>query len=324
MKPFKIFFLLIAFAVFTLLSHQLVFAEIRNRVVAIVNNEVITLYELNTRTRALTGLDPTELELKDKKQYLETRRKILDILIEEKIANEKARELGIKLTPEQVDAAIEKIKKDNQLTHEDLIANLKRQGISYDSYREVIRNDLERMQLINLEVKSKIIIREEKISEFYDKNKDQFSSHEKVRLAGIFLGLKDPSNLREASFLHQKAQDIFNRLKTGEDFGELASEVSQGPGAKEGGDLGIFRTMELDPRLQEAIRELPEGSIGEPITTRSGIQIIKLLERQKGRTKPLEEVKDAIYAKLYQEEVNKRYSSWIKKLREKAYTKIIF
>ena len=202
--------------------------------------------------------------------------------------------------------------------------NLKRQGISYDSYREVIRNDLERMQLINLEVKSKIIIREEKISEFYDKNKDQFSSHEKVRLAGIFLGLKDPSNLREASFLHQKAQDIFNRLKTGEDFGELASEVSQGPGAKEGGDLGIFRTMELDPRLQEAIRELPEGSIGEPITTRSGIQIIKLLERQKGRTKPLEEVKDAIYAKLYQEEVNKRYSSWIKKLREKAYTKIIF
>ena len=86
MKPFKIFFLLIAFAVFTLLSHQLVFAEIRNRVVAIVNNEVITLYELNTRTRALTGLDPTELELKDKKQYLETRRKILDILIEEKIA----------------------------------------------------------------------------------------------------------------------------------------------------------------------------------------------------------------------------------------------
>ena len=324
MKPFKIFFLLIAFAVFTLLSHQLVFAEIRNRVVAIVNNEVITLYELNTRTRALTGLDPTELELKDKKQYLETRRKILDILIEEKIANEKARELGIKLTPEQVDAAIEKIKKDNQLTHEDLIANLKRQGISYDSYREVIRNDLERMQLINLEVKSKIIIREEKISEFYDKNKDQFSSHEKVRLAGIFLGLKDPSNLREASFLHQKAQDIFNRLKTGEDFGELASEVSQGPGAKEGGDLGIFRTMELDPRLQEAIRELPEGSIGEPITTRSGIQIIKLLERQEGRTKPLEEVKDAIYAKLYQEEVNKRYSSWIKKLREKAYTKIIF
>lgn len=324
MKPLKIFSLLICLAIVTLVYHQLVSAEIRNRMVAIVNNEVITLYELNTKTREVTGLDPADLELKDKKKYLETRRKILDLLIEEKIANEKIQELGIKLTPKQVDAAIEKIKKDNQLTHEDLIANLNKQGMSYESYREIIKNDLERMQLINLEVKSKIIIREEKIREFYDEHKDQFSSQEKVRLAGIFLGQKDPSNQREARSLHEKAQTIFNRLKTGEDFGELAREVSQGPGAKEGGDLGLFKTIELDPRLQEAIKELSEDSISEPITTPSGIQIIKLLERQKGRTKPLEEVKDAIYGILYQEEVNKRYSSWIKKLREKAYTKIIF
>jgi len=324
MNPLKIFSLLICLAIVTLVYHQLVSAEIRNRVVAIVNNEVITLYELNTKTRELTGLDPAELELRDKKKYLETRRKILDLLIEEKIAKEKIQELGIKLTPKEVDSAIEKIKKDNQLTHEDLIANLKKQGMSYESYREIIKNDLERMHLINLEVKSKIIIREEKIREFYDKNKDQFSSQEKVRIAVIFLGEKDPSSQRQARSLHEKAQTIFNRLKTGGDFGELAREVSQGPGAKEGGDLGFFKTSELDPRLQEAIRELPEGSISEPITTPSGIQIIKLLERQKGRTKAFEEVKNAIYGKLYQEEVNKRYSSWIKKLREKAYTKIIF
>jgi peptidyl-prolyl cis-trans isomerase SurA len=324
MKPFKIFSILICLAIVTLVYHQLVSAEIRNRVVAIVNNEVITLYELNTKTRELTGSDPADLELKDKKKYLETRRKILDLLIEEKIAKEKTQELGIKLTPKEVDVAIEKIKKDNHLTHEDLIANLKKQGMSYDSYREIIKNDLERMQLINLEVKSKIIIREEKIREFYDEHKDQFSSQEKVHLAGIFLGQKDPSNQRETRSLHEKAQTIFNRLKTGEDFGELAKEMSQGPGAKEGGDLGFFKTTELDPRLQEAIKELPEDSIGEPIITPSGIQIIKLLERQKGRTKPLEEVKNAIYGILYQEEVNKRYSSWIKKLREKAYTKIIF
>jgi peptidyl-prolyl cis-trans isomerase SurA len=324
MKPFKIFSILICLTIVTLVYHQLVSAEIRNRVVAIVNNEVITLYELNTKTRELTGSDPADLELKDKKKYLETRRKILDLLIEEKIANEKTQELGIKLTPKEVDVAIEKIKKDNHLTHEDLIANLKKQGMSYESYREIIKNDLERMQLINLEVKSKIIIREEKIREFYDEHKDQFSSQEKVHLAGIFLGQKDPSNQRETRSLHEKAQTIFNRLKTGEDFGELAKEMSQGPGAKEGGDLGFFKTTELDPRLQEAIKELPEDSISEPIITPSGIQIIKLLERQKGRTKPLEEVKNAIYGILYQEEVNKRYSSWIKKLREKAYTKIIF
>jgi len=324
MKKVKLFSIFIGVAALSFVYWHTVYAEVSNRVVAIVNNEVITLYELNSKIRELTGLEPRDLEIKDKKGYLETRRKVLDILIEQKIANEKIRELGISLNPKEVDGTIEKIKEQNQLTHEDLIASLKKQGISYESYREIVKQDLERVQLINLEVKSKIIIREEKVREYYNEHKDKFTTQEKVHLAAIFLNQKNGSDQKEALALRQKAQHILDRLKLGEDFGGLAREFSSGPGAGEGGDLGFFRTKELDPLLLEAIKGLSRGSVSEPIITPSGIRIVKLLEKQEGRIKPLEEVKDAIYGLLYREEVNRRYSSWIKELKEKAYTKIIF
>jgi peptidyl-prolyl cis-trans isomerase SurA len=162
-------------------------AETNNRVVAIVNDEVITLYELNGRMKDLTGLDPAEMRLRDEKQYLEARRKILNSLIEDRLTLEKIRQLGVIVTPKQVDAAIESIKKNNGLTQEDLIAGLKNRGETYDSYREKIKVQLERMELINFEVKSKIIIREEDIKEYYDKHRDEFMSKGKVHLAIIVL-----------------------------------------------------------------------------------------------------------------------------------------
>lgn len=324
MKKVRLISIFIGVAALSFVYCHTVYAEISNRVVAIVNNEVITLYELNSKIKELTGLEPGDLEIKDKKRYLETRRKVLDLLIEQKIANEKIRELGIKLNPQEVDGTIEKIKEQNQLTHEDLIASLKKQGISYESYREIVKQDLERVQLINLEVKSKIIIREEKVSEYYNEHKDKFTTQEKVHLAAIFLNQKNGSDQEEALALRQKAQHILDRLKLGEDFGQLAREFSSGPGAGERGDLGFFRTKELDPLLLEAIKGLSRGSVSEPIITPSGIRIVKVLEKQEGRIKPFEEVKDAIYGLLYREEVNRRYSSWIKELKEKAYTKIVF
>jgi peptidyl-prolyl cis-trans isomerase SurA len=135
-------------------------AEICNRVVAVVNNEIITLYELNSRLKELTGLEPAVLRMKDEKGYLNARRRVLDLLIDERIATEKIQELGIKVTQKEVDSAIERIKQENSLTHEDLLHSLEAKGLTYETYQENIKKDLERMRLINFEVKSKIIIRE--------------------------------------------------------------------------------------------------------------------------------------------------------------------
>lgn len=324
MRSLKLSVLLIIITITCLLCQLSAFAEICNRIVAIVNDDMITLYELNSKISEITGLDPSELQHRDERMYIETRQKALDLLIDQKIADKKIRDLGIKADQEQVDAAIEKIKMENLLTNEDLIDNLKKQGLTYESLKENIKNDIERMQLINLEVKSKIIIKEEDIKHYYTENKKDFESEEKVHLAAIILKRSNPSDQNKTDALYNKATEILLKVRNGEDFGKLAMEFSEGAGNEEGGDLGFFKTAQLDPQLIKILENMEKGDVTEPMIWPSAIQIIKLLDRKKKELRPIEEVRDTIYDILYREEVNKRYSAWIKELREKSFTKIIF
>lgn len=300
------------------------FGEIYNRVVAIVNADVVTLYELNTRLAEITGTTPEALKRKSESQYLETRRKLLEMLIEEKIAQEKIQELKIKVPQKELDAAVERIKADNNLTQEDLVAALKEQGQSYDQYRKGLKSELERRRLVNYEVRSKIIIREGEVIEYYEAHKDEFSTKGKVHLAMIFLKQDDPADREESHALKVKASQIIEQIKAGEDFGKLAGQFSNGPGAKEGGDLGVFKISELNPEMAVTIKDLASGEVGAPIVGPNGIQIIKVVEKDKGGEKSFDQVKNSIRSTLYREKMDQAYSAWIKNLREKAYIKIIF
>ncbi len=300
------------------------FGEIYNRVVAIVNAGVVTLYELNTRMTEVTGMPLEALKRKSESQYFETRKKFLEMLIEEKIAREKIKELKIKVSQKEVDATIEKVKADNDLTQEGLVAALKEQGQSYDQYRKMLKKELERRRLVNYEVTSKIIIREEEIKEYYEAHKDEFGTKGKVHLAMIFLKQDDPADREESRALKEKAGEIIQKIKAGEDFGKLARQFSSGPGAKEGGDLGVFKISELNPEMAATIKDLSSGEVGAPIVGPNGIQIIKVVEKDKGGEKSFDQVKNSIRSTLYREKVDQAYSAWIKDLREKAYIKIIF
>ena len=300
------------------------YGEIYNRVVAIVNADVVTLYELDTRMKELTGMTPEALKRKSEGQYIDTRRKILERLIEEKIAIEKIQELEIKVQPKEVDATIEKVKTDNKLTQEDLVAALKEQGQTYEQYRKMLKTELERMRLINYEVKSKIIIREEELKEYYDEHKDEFSTQGKVHLAMIFLKQEDPADPEESRALKQKARKIIQKIKAGEDFGKLAKAFSNGPGANEGGDLGVFKISELNQEMAATVKDLSSGEVGNPIIGSNGIQIIKVVEKDKGGEKSFDQVKNSISSTLYRKKLDQAYAEWIKDLREKAYVKIIF
>jgi peptidyl-prolyl cis-trans isomerase SurA len=300
------------------------YGEICNRVVAVVNDDVITLFELNKRIKEMTGVDPEQIKAQDEKRYLEMRRRILDLLIDEKLAQGKIREQHIVVTDREVDAAIERIKEEKKMTQEDLAAGLKKINLTYEAYRQNIKADIERMRLINMEVKSKIIIREEKVREYYEAHKSEYSKEESVRLSAIFLKGDGSTAPLDDAALKGRVNQVLQKLQAGEDFGVLAKELSQGPGAKDGGDLGYFKPQQLDPELVKAVGTLPAGGVSAPIYRPYGVQILKVVARQAGGVVPFEEVKESIYDILYREEINRTYTNWIKDLREKAFTKIIF
>lgn len=295
-----------------------------NRVVAVVNDDVITLHELNKKMKEMTGTSPDEMRLQDEQKFLEMRKKVLEFLIDQRIAQRQVQERGIKIDEKEIDDAVERVKRNNQWTQEDLIARIKKEGISYKKYRDDIRGDLERYQLINYAVNSKIIIREEELKKYYEDHKDEFTSEGRVRIATIILMAKRHGDEKELKNVRKKGEEILARLKQGEDFGALAKEFSQGPAAQQGGDLGTFKTGELDPELRKICQGIPKGGVSELLARQNGVQILKMVEKDEGNTRDFAEVKDAIYNILYKEEVDRLYNSWIKELRESSYTKITF
>lgn len=299
-------------------------AETSNRVVAIVNDEVITLHELKKKIEEMTGYRLEDLRLQDENVFLKTRRKVLGIMIDERIAQKKIQELRIQVSPNEIDAAIEDVKEGSQMTHEDLLARLKKDGITFEKYREAIKKDLERIRLINYEVKSKIIIREEQLKEYYQQHKEEFLIEGRVHLAGIFLKKEGSDKKDGINELTEKGEMILARLRKGEDFAALAKEFSQGPGVDDGGDLGEFKTNQLEGELRSILGDIPEGGISDLIVKEEGIQIVKLVKREPAGQRPFKAVKGEILRKRYNEEVNKRYESWIKELRANTFTKIVF
>jgi peptidyl-prolyl cis-trans isomerase SurA len=298
-------------------------AETCNKVVAVVNDDVITQLELEKKIKEMTGLSVEDLKRNEGPRFAETEHRILELMIDEKITEEKVKELKITVSENQVDAAIKRIKEENHFSDKELLAKLQTGGLTLEKYREKIRKELERMQLIEYEVRSKIIIRDEDVKAYYEQHKKQFSSAKKVRLSTIFLLLKRPDDKEEMRELQDKGQEILERLKRGEDFAELAKKYSEGPGAADGGDLGMFDADQLDPEFRKIVDAIPEGGVSGLITSTKGVQIIKVTHKEVGSVKPLEEVKDAIYSELYHQEINRRYEAWIKELRENSYTRIL-
>ncbi len=276
-------------------------SEVLNRIVAVVNDDVVTLYELNQKIKQATGATADDLKSVDDKQFIELRRQILERMVDDKCAQEIVQEMELEVSSDRVDAYIESVKEDNQWTQEDLVAVLKADGVTYEEYWDEIKASMERDRLISEQVKNKVIILEEEIRRYYEEHRADFATEESVHLAGMIIASKNT----------EEAEAVLARLKNGEGVDELI-------------DLGILKSAQLDPELKKVVEALNVGEVSDLIVRPNGIQIIKLLERQEEGVKPIEEVNDAIREILFEEKVNKKYAAWVKDLREQAYTKIKF
>ncbi|HDI78761.1 MAG TPA: hypothetical protein ENF54_03880 [Desulfobacteraceae bacterium] len=308
---------------FLILPLSLAYSEVINRIVAFVNDDIITLYELEDRLRQVSGYFPTKLKDMDKKAYINARKMLLEEMINERLTEQKIQELAIVVNDSEIDDAIERIKQINGWTQEDLLQRLKEERISYGKYRQRIGEDLKKVKLINREVKSKIIIKDSQIEKYYRAHRDEFMEEEEVELACIFLFPKSKGE-GELKDLKEKAWFIYREIKEGKDFSKMAKRYSMGPGAEEGGKIGSFKVSHLDPVLKKAIEGLPKGEITEPIVAKQGIRIIKVLNRTGGQIKGLSDVRDKIMDILYRDEVKRRYNRWIEEVKKRSYIRVIF
>ena len=206
---------------------------------------------------------------------------------------------------------------------EDFSKALLREGLSEPEFRNKIKEQILRYRLISREIGSKIIIPEDRVREYYQKNKSKFQRTEGVQLAHIFLPVSEKTPPEERLKQKEKIDEIHDRLIKGEDFAELARKFSQDPSASQGGNLGTFVFEEIDPSLREVISSMKPGEFSPVLQSPQGWQIVKVIDLKGGKEISFDEAKEQIREELFQEEVDKRFGEWLQKLKDRSYIQVL-
>ena len=289
-----------------------------NAVAAIVNDEIITLNEVNREAQAVIR-DKEKKSALDAAELGRIRRAVLDNLVEKKLVQQKIKELNIKIGEEELRQAIEDVKRQNGLTQETLVQALSAQGLTLEQYQTQLQGQLEKLKLISMEVRSKIQVGESEMREYYEANRAKYSEEETFRARHIFFRTSEKAPAEDVKRAMSTALMVLAEARNGKDFVELAKTYSEDPAArKDGGDLGRFKKGDMQPELEQAIMAMKPGEVSELISTPRGFHLIKLEERTSGKMKPFESVKEEIEETLYRKKSEERFSQWAKELRSKA------
>lgn len=297
-------------------------AEIVDRIYAQVNDDIITLSDVNRRREALRR----ELERRYSGEQLEQamakeEADVLNTLIEEKLLVQKAIEVGIDAEVEpKVSSRIQQIMKQNGIEDmqqfEDILEN---QGSSLSTYRDLIRNDIMSGDVINIFVNSRITLMSQEVEQYYKDHAADFATPEEVSLSEIVISAEHEGGEEMA---RGRARDLYERLQKGESFQSLASQYSQGATASTGGPIGNNLIEKWHPDIVKAIEGLDTGDVSEPQETQDGFVIFYVDKRVYPTIPPLEEVESTIKNQIWAEKVTPELRRFLSRLKEEAYIQI--
>jgi len=290
------------------LSH----AQVIDGIAAVVNEEVITSFELDKEYQLMQK----EQEKLPPSEKMGLRSAALNRLVDKKLIDQKVRELDIKVMDEEVKLAIDDVKKQNNMTQEALVQALAGQGLTFEQYRTQLKEQLERLRLMSQEVRSKIQVGEQEIREYYEANRAKYGAVEQFRARHIFFKIDKKGGAAELARVEAVAAGVLKQARAGKDFAELAKTYSNDPAAaKDGGDLGTFKKADMLPEIGDSVAAMKPGEVSELVLSPAGLHIIKLEERSQSTGKPLSEVKGDIEELLYKKKADERFAQWVKDLR---------
>lgn len=250
-----------------------------DHIVAVVDAEVITRHELDTRLEAaLSQLRKQGTPLPPQGQL---ERQMLERLIMERIQLQYARETGLKPDDMQLEQAIGRIAANNNMTLEQFRKALEADGIAFASFREEIRNEMTMVRLREREVDSKLIISEGEIDN-YLANQAANGGSDEYQLAHILLRAPESASPEQLQKLRQRGEQALARAQAGENFAELSAAFSDAPDALQGGALGWRQRDRLPALYAEAAANLQPGQVSPLLRSSAGFHIVKLLDRRGG------------------------------------------
>lgn len=288
-------------------------AEVVDRIVAEVNDEIITMSELQQASKSMevqAGINPKGKESK----MIE--RQMLDALIERKLAKAEAKRRGITISEKEMEAALASFRQKNHLEDDETFnKGLAKANLSLKELKQKLADQIIQQRLIAAVVGAKAVVSDAEVRRVYDEN---------YKAGGIQLHLRVirmpfPSGATDAQKeeMKKKTEAIIAEIKKGASLQEMAAKNSL-----DVQDIGFVAQNDLEPKLAEFLARLKPKEVA-PALSPQGIQLIQLVERRTGGAKPFEEVAPEIRRSLGEKEMEKQFMDWVKTLREKAHIKIM-
>jgi peptidyl-prolyl cis-trans isomerase SurA len=297
-------------------------AEIVDRIYAQVNDDIITLSDVNREMAPISKELSAQYKGAQLEQALQKEKEqVLDNLIQEKLLIQKAIELGIDTDIEpEVASEIQRIMKQYGIDTQDKFEEaLEQQGTNLRDFRELVKNQIMADEVIRVFVRSRITLMSSEVEKYYKDHASEYATPEEVSLSEIVITAAAEGSEENAK---NRANDLYNRLKAGEAFAALAGQYSKGATANKGGSIGSNLLEKWHPDIIKAIKGLETGDISEPQKTDDGYVIYRVDERKRSRIPPLSEVESQIKNSLYMEKYTPELKRYVSRLKEEAYIQI--
>jgi len=318
--------LLICLALPPLLSADAIVEEI----IARINNQIVTRAEYlrskETLKQEAQQQDPSNAE----KIIAERDKDVLRDLIDQQLLLEKGKDLGITADTEVIKRLDEMRKEMHMDSMEELEKAATSQGISYEDFKQNLKNHIITQQVISKEVDSHMNDSKDELQKFYDDHKSQLEQPEQIRLSELLISTEkkdkdknppaDETQLVAAA--QAKADDLLAQLRKGASFEDLAKKNSDGPTAAQGGDLGYFKRATLAKELEDKTFAMKPGDVSDVIRTKQGFVILKVAEHQQAGVPPLSQIEGKVQDALYMQKLQPALRAYLQKLREEAFIDI--
>jgi peptidyl-prolyl cis-trans isomerase SurA len=297
--------------------------QVGDKIIAVVNDEIITQKELNDAVEPyLKRLEETYKGGDKENLIKQTKDAILQRLIDNLLIESEAKKRGASIKDDEVMNVLNDMLTRQNIKMDDFVKKLEREGNSLASVKNEIRGQLMRTRLMRWEVKSKIMISDQEIGEYYNQHRDDYEGKEAVRIRQILLPIPPNADKATKAKIRENAEKIQKRASSGESFEQLAAQYSQGPAAAQGGDMGFIEKGGMIPELETAAFSLAPDQVSSVIQSSLGFHIIKMIDKRGAGLKPIATVREEIKAKLEDEKLEKKYDEWISALRKRSFVEI--
>jgi peptidyl-prolyl cis-trans isomerase SurA len=304
--------------------------QVVEEIVTRVNGQIITLSEFQRSKDQLRDdvkqQDPANAD----KLYAEREKDVLRDLVDQQLLLAKGKDLDITGDTDLI-KQLDQMRKDMKLlSMEELEKAATAQGISYEDFKQNMRNRIITQKVISEEVGQHLSLSKEEEKQFYDEHKNEMEQPESIKLSEILVAPKKPSagadpaakQAEEAAALaaaEAKADDLLKQIRAGAKFEDLAKKESEGPSAAQGGDLGGFKRGTLAKELEDKTFAMKAGEVTDVIRTKQGYVILKVTNHQMAGIPAMKDVEPRVMDALYMQKLQPALRAYLTKLREQAY-----